>query len=168
MNGSVEHAFTVDLEDWFCSHNLKPAAPYEVWDGLQSRIQRNTEFMLSLLSRHRVKATFFVLGWIAERHTDLIRAIAAEGHEIATHGYAHQLVTTLTPAAFEKDVRRSLEVLESVTAQPVLGYRAPAFSITKQTTWAFDALERCGLRYDSSIYPISFHPDYGIADAPLH
>lgn len=167
MTSPIQHAFTVDLEEWFCSHNLYRAAPYATWDRLESRIEPNTEFILSLLDRHRVKATFFVLGWVAERYPDLVAAIAAEGHEIATHGYSHQLVTRLPASAFEADVRRSLEVLRAVAPDPVVGYRAPAFSITNQMHWALDGLARCGIRYDSSIYLVAYHPDYGAPDAPI-
>jgi polysaccharide deacetylase family protein (PEP-CTERM system associated) len=167
VSGAGPHAFTVDLEDWFCSHKLTRAAPYATWGALESRIERNTEFALSLLSRHGVKATFFVLGWIAERHPDLVATIAAEGHEIASHGYAHRLVTDLSPAEFEADVRRSFEVLRGIVPGPVVGYRAPAFSIRPDMRWAFEALADCGVRYDSSLYPVAFHPDYGAPGAPL-
>ena len=125
MTSPIQHAFTVDLEEWFCSHNLYRAAPYATWDRLESRIEPNTEFILSLLDRHRVKATFFVLGWVAERYPDLVAAIAAEGHEIATHGYSHQLVTRLPASAFEADVRRSLEVLRAVAPDPVVATAPP-------------------------------------------
>lgn len=164
---AAQHAFTVDLEDWFCSHKLEQAAPYATWGKLESRVETNTEYVLSLLSAHRVTATFFVLGWVAERRPDLITAIAAEGHEIATHGYAHRLVNRQSPEAFEADVRRSLEVLRSLAPGPVVGYRAPAFSVSDRTQWAFDVLVDCGLRYDSSVYPVAFHPDYGAPNAPL-
>jgi polysaccharide deacetylase family protein (PEP-CTERM system associated) len=164
---ALGNAFTVDLEEWFCSHVLRKTVPYATWDRLESRVWRNTEQLLSLLSRHGAHATFFVLGWVAERHPTLITAISAEGHEIATHGYAHRLVTQQSPAAFEADVRRSLDVLRELTRRPVSGYRAPAFSLNGRVQWALDVLADCGLRYDSSIHPAAFHPDYGAPGTSL-
>ncbi len=167
MSGAPRHAFTVDLEEWFCSHNLRSAAPYESWDSLESRIERNTDYLLGRLDAHSVRATFFVLGWVAERNPGLVSAIAAEGHEIATHGYAHRPLGSLSAAELDADLRRSLGVLRDLAPRPVVGYRAPAFSITDDTWWALDVLKRCGLRYDSSVYPFSLHPEYGVAGAPL-
>jgi peptidoglycan-N-acetylglucosamine deacetylase len=167
MSAKRRHAFTIDLEDWFCSHNLRAAAPYETWAALESRIERNTDAALAFLSEHGIQATFFVLGWIAERHPDLVAAIAAEGHEIGTHGYRHEPLTVLTRDAFEADLRRSLEVLGDLTTEPVVGYRAPAFSVTRSTWWALDVLRGCGVGYDSSVYPFASHPDYGVRGGRL-
>ncbi len=161
------NAMSVDVEDWFHAYNLQRFTPPETWDRQVSRVERNTERLLELFARHKVRATFFVLGWVAERFPQLVRAMDAAGHEIASHSHMHQLITHLTPEAFEADLARSLEVLRGLTASPVRGFRAPSFSVTRQTLWAVPILERNGITYDSSVYPIGFHPDYGIGDAPL-
>ncbi|HEX2608613.1 MAG TPA: XrtA system polysaccharide deacetylase [Flavisolibacter sp.] len=161
------NAFTVDLEDWFCSHNLKSVAPYKTWDQQLSRVEKNTMKLLNLLHSHNTKATFFVLGWIASRFPKLVKAIHEEGHEIASHGYAHQQITLQTHEAFEEDIIESISILNSITGERPKGYRAPAFSITQQTLWALSVLKKYGISYDSSIYPFSFHPDYGNAGVPL-
>jgi len=179
MNGNTEeggnrkamfHALSIDMEDWFCVYNLSWAIPPEKWDSCELRVEASTRKLLAVLQRFpHVKATFFVLGWIAEKVPGLVAELWAQGHEIATHGYRHQLLTQLTPEAFEADLRRSLVALErcDVPRGEIIGYRAPSFTITGRTRWAYAILEKCGLRYDSSIFPIGFHPDYGIADAPL-
>jgi polysaccharide deacetylase family protein (PEP-CTERM system associated) len=161
------NAFTVDLEDWFCSHNLAASCPYVAWPLLESRVEASTRRLLALLSDHGVRATFFVLGWIAERHPGLVADIAARGHEIASHGYAHRPLTELRPEEFEADLRRSVDAIGAACGRRPLGYRAPAFSIVRQTLWAIDILQRNGFSYDSSVYPIGIHPDYGLAAAPL-
>ena len=157
----MKNAFTIDLEDWFCSHNLKDFVPYEHWENMESRVERNTEALLNLLAKKEVKATFFVLGWIAERYPRLIESVSKEGHEIASHGYAHKQIYLQTPDEFESDIARSNLILNSITGIYPKGYRAPAFSITKSSLWALDILKKHGFVYDSSIYPFSFHPDYG-------
>lgn len=161
------NAFSIDLEDWFCVQNLNGIIPRADWESCESRVERNTLRLLDLLSRRGVKATFFVLGWVAERYPDLVREVERGGHEIGTHGYSHTLLTHMTPAEFETDLDRSLEVLARCAATPVLGFRAPSFSVTRQTWWALDILRSRGLRYDSSIFPVGFHPDYGVPDARL-
>jgi polysaccharide deacetylase family protein (PEP-CTERM system associated) len=128
---------------------------------------RNTDRLLECFDRHRVKATFFVLGWVAERFPALVSRIAQQGHEIASHGYAHHLVYDQTMAAFREDVRRAKGLLESIIGAPVDGYRAPSFSITERSLWALDILVEEGHRYDASIFPIR-HDRYGIPDAPRH
>ena len=163
----MKSAFTVDLEDWFCSHNLKEAIKYEDWDRLESRVEKNTMLLINLLHKNNTKATFFVLGWIAERFPQLIEIIYREGHEIASHGYSHRQINTQKPSEFEEDIKKSLSVLENLTRQKPKGYRAPAFSITKQTQWALPILKNQGFIYDSSIYPFSLHSEYGIRDVPL-
>jgi polysaccharide deacetylase family protein (PEP-CTERM system associated) len=115
-------------------------------------VERNTRKIADLLSEHSTKATFFVLGWVAERHPDLVKGLAQQGHEIASHGYGHELVHAQTPTQFREDVRRSKQILEDLIARPVVGYRAPSFSITSQTDWAIPVLIEEGYRYDSSIY----------------
>ena len=135
------------------------------WETLEHRVMGNTEKILRVLEKYQVKATFFVLGWIAEKHPELVRAIDAQGHEVASHGYSHRMVTQMTPDEFEKDLARSLEVLSGIIHKPILGFRAPTFSITRKTQWALPILLKHGIRYDSSVYPI-IHDRYGISDAP--
>jgi polysaccharide deacetylase family protein (PEP-CTERM system associated) len=167
MEPARQNVFSIDLEDWFCVHNLSGVIKREEWERCQSRVERNTLILLNLLSQHNVEATFFVLGWVAERYPDLVKEVERRGHEIATHGYSHRLLTALEPQEFRADLERSLEVLARCTSRPVRGFRAPSFSITRKTWWAVEILRSCGIRYDSSIFPIGFHPDYGIPDAPL-
>lgn len=158
---------SIDLEDWFHVYNLSDAIPYEKWDDCESRVEANTGRILGLLQKHRVKATFFVLGWVAERLPDLIRGIAREGHEIASHSYAHRLLTHQTPDEFDQDLGKSLLILREVSGQPVNGFRAPSFSVTRRTLWSYEIMRKHGIEYDSSVFPIGLHPDYGISDAPL-
>lgn len=172
MNGGVEtnagmNAFTVDLEEWFCSHALAASLPPCCWDAIESRVERPTHALLELLARHSAHATFFVLGWVAERHSRLVRTIAEAGHEIASHGYEHARLHRLTRNEARADIQRSISVLADITGMMPRGYRAPAFSITRRTLWALDLLNDIGFTYDSSIFPIAHHPDYGIPDAAL-
>jgi polysaccharide deacetylase family protein (PEP-CTERM system associated) len=163
----MRNAFTIDLEDWFCSHNLQSAVSYDDWDRLESRVVSTTHHVLELLDDFNVEATFFVLGWVADRFPDLISEINDRKHEIGTHGYAHRLITQMSPESFSEDLRRSIEVIQNITSKPVHGFRAPAFSIVHSTAWAVPVMKSLGITYDSSVYPISCHPDYGITDAPL-
>lgn len=152
------NALTVDVEDWVQS----------VFDNdlrLTDRFVRNTHRVLELFAAHTVRATFFVLGLAAERASQLVREIHAAGHEVQSHGYGHRLVTSRTPQQFREDVTRSKRLLENLIGAEITGYRAPAFSITRQTTWALEVLAECGFRCDSSIVP-ALSPRYGIADAP--
>jgi polysaccharide deacetylase family protein (PEP-CTERM system associated) len=151
-------AMSIDVEDWFQVENLKPVVPRGTWDTRESRVVRNTTRILDLLEEHRARATFFVLGWVAERQPELIRRIAADGHEIASHGYGHDLIYTLSPAEFRADVERGKKLLEDVTGERVLGYRAPSFSITD---WAVSILQELGFEYDSSVFPTVAHDRYG-------
>lgn len=164
---SVVNALSIDLEDWFCVHNLAHAIPREDWSRQEQRVVRNAERLLALFARRGVKATFFVLGWVAERSPDLVAEIERRGHEIATHGYSHRLLTEMTPESFDADLKRALEVTRRCVRQPILGFRAPSFTVTQRTLWALDILVQNGIRYDSSIFPFGLHPDYGMADAPL-
>ena len=150
---------SIDVEDWFHVENLRPAIMRETWNQRQLRVERNVERMLELLEgEDRVRATWFVLGWVAERRPALVRAVAAAGHEIASHGYGHELLTSLSPAAFRADVERSKHVLEDVTGIGVRGYRAPSFSITP---WALPILRELGFAYDSSLFAAVAHGRYG-------
>ncbi|HEX2249092.1 MAG TPA: polysaccharide deacetylase family protein, partial [Gemmatimonadales bacterium] len=144
IRGSGSAAMSVDVEDWFQVENLKPAIRRDSWDSQERRVERNTMRILEILSEHQAKATFFVLGWVAERHPGLIRRIAEQGHEVASHGYGHDLLYTLSQTEFRADVDRCKKILEDVAGQPVLGYRAPSFSITD---WAVDILQEMGFEY---------------------
>jgi polysaccharide deacetylase family protein (PEP-CTERM system associated) len=165
--GVIVNAMTVDVEDYFQVSAFEGSVSRTDWPMFESRVCRNTDRLLSIFADARINATFFVLGWVADRHPDLVRRIAAAGHEIASHGYEHRLVYEMTPAQFAEDVRRAKAVLESVSGQPVLGYRAPSFSLTQQSLWAFDVLLAEGHVYDASVFPIH-HDRYGIPDAPRH
>lgn len=164
---ALKNVFSIDLEEWFCVYNLSQVIPYDQWSTCESRVEKSTLAILDLLSKHNVAGTFFVLGWVAERHPDLVREVERRGHEIASHGYSHRLITKMTSEEFRADLERSLEVLTKLASAPVRGFRAPSFSVTKKTWWSLEILRACGIRYDSSIFPIGFHPDYGVADAPL-
>jgi polysaccharide deacetylase family protein (PEP-CTERM system associated) len=163
----VVNAMTVDVEDYFHVSVFDGVVPRHQWDGLETRVCHNTQRLLSIFEQTRVHATFFVLGWVAERFPALVKEIAAGGHEIASHGHGHRLVYDLTPAAFRDDVRRSKDVLESAIGAPVYGYRAPSYSVTARSLWALDVLIDEGFRYDASIFPIH-HDRYGIPMSPRH
>ncbi len=155
---SGSSAMSVDVEDWFQVENLKGAIPPSTWETRERRVEGNTMRILELLEERGARATFFILGWVGERHPGLIRQIAAGGHEIASHGYGHELVYTLSEAEFRADVERSKKGLEDVSGEPVTGYRAPCFSITN---WAVPILQELGFEYDSSVFPAMAHDRYG-------
>ena len=163
----MRNAMSIDLEDWFNVHNMSQAIRREDWNKCEMRVIANTRRILELLARHSTEATFFTLGWIAERVPDLVREIELAGHEIATHGYSHTLLTEMTPESFEADLKKALLVTQQCVDQEIVGFRAPSFTITTKTLWAVDVLTRNGIRYDSSIFPIGFHPDYGMSDVSL-
>jgi len=165
-DGRMLNAFTVDLEDWFCVQNLRDVIDGAEWHLQDLRVEASTGRLLDLLDRAGVKATFFVLGWVAERCPDLVREVNRRGHEIGCHSHAHRLVSELTPDAFERDLAAALEAISPLAGQPVRGYRAPSFSITREQYWAFEIMGRHGLDYDSSVFPYGAHPDYGVPDAP--
>lgn len=158
------NALTVDVEDYYQVEAFAEAAPREDWLLWESRIEKNTERLLELFAVSQVRATFFILGWVAEHHSSLVRRIAESGHEIACHSYDHQMICRQTPAEFRADVRRAKALLEDVSGEEVNGYRAPTYSITAETLWALDVLIEEGFRYDSSIFPIH-HDRYGIPGA---
>ena len=161
------HCLTFDIEEHFQVSAFDSPMRRRHWDRFESRVEQNTDKLLELLALHKTKATFFVLGWVAERHADLVRRIARHGHEVASHGYAHELVTTQTVTQFRADVRKAKAILEELIGEAVLGYRAPSFTITKDTRWAFNVLVEEGYAYDSSIFPISrvLHDLYGMPGA---
>ena len=163
----VVNAMTVDVEDYFHVSAFDGILPRSRWDTMPSRVVENTDRLLQILAEAPVRATFFVLGWVAERHPQVVRRIVAAGHEVASHGYAHRLVYDLTPKMFRADVRRSKQVIEDVGACAVEGYRAPSYSVTPRSLWALDILIEEGFRYDASIFPIH-HDRYGIPVSPRH
>jgi polysaccharide deacetylase family protein (PEP-CTERM system associated) len=158
---------TVDVEDYFHVSVFDKVIPRSQWPEMASRVVQNTTRLLDLFEEFKVHATFFVLGWVAERHPGLVKAIASRGHEVASHGYAHHLIYTQTPAAFREDVRRAKRLLEDAIGLAVDGYRAPSFSVTSQSLWALDVLIEEGYAYDASIFPIR-HDRYGIPSSPRH
>jgi len=163
--GDITAGMSVDLEDYFHVEAFADRIARAAWDSFPSRIRQNTERVLALFERHKCRATFFVLGWVAEREPSLIRQVADAGHEIACHSYFHYRVNTLTPEQFREDLRRARGVIEDAAGVKVLGFRAPTFSIVKESLWALDILAEEGFEYDSSIFPIH-HDRYGIPDAP--
>jgi polysaccharide deacetylase family protein (PEP-CTERM system associated) len=158
-------AFSTDVEDYYQAEALRPFFPRATWDGLADRTEANVERILTILAEHRVRGTFFVLGWTAERHPGLVRRIAAEGHEVASHGYDHELIYRQSVEAFRADVRRARALLQDLSGQEVYGYRAPSYTIVHRTRWALAVLAEEGHRYDSSVFPIR-RRKYGIPDAP--
>ncbi len=158
------HCLSFDIEEHFQVSAFESPMRRRHWEQFESRVEVNTERLLSLLAKRGVRATFFVLGWVAERYPSLVRRIASCGHEVASHGYAHELITGQTPIAFREDIRKAKSILESILSQPVLGYRAPSFSITKDTMWATQILVEEGYIYDSSIFPV-LHDRYGVPSA---
>jgi len=161
----VVNGLSVDIEDWFQVGAFERIVRREDWDTLQPRVERNSEAVLALFARHGVYATFFTLGWVAERYPDLIRRIAAAGHEVASHGWDHVRVFTMTPGQFRADIGRTRALLEDLTGRRVTGYRAPSFSIDRRTPWAHEILAEEGYAYSSSVAPIS-HDHYGWPGAP--
>lgn len=161
----IINGMSVDVEDYFHVSAFDGVVSRAEWPNLESRVVANTERLLELYARQNVKATFFFLGWVAERFPALVRKAAEAGHEIASHGYHHQLVYSLMPAHFREDVRNAKKLLEDISGTRVRGFRAPSFSITHASLWALDVLIEEGYEYDTSIFPV-YHDRYGIADAP--
>ncbi|MFO1217486.1 MAG: XrtA system polysaccharide deacetylase [Burkholderiaceae bacterium] len=159
------NALTVDVEDYFQVSAFKPHVPREQWTSRECRVERNVDRILELFADHGCRATFFTLGWVAERHPELVRRIVAGGHELASHGYQHDRASDLAEAAFFEDVDRAKKILEDAAGVAVRGYRAPSFSIGRDNLWAFDVLARAGHTYSSSIFPIR-HDHYGMPEAP--
>jgi polysaccharide deacetylase family protein (PEP-CTERM system associated) len=157
------NALTVDVEDYFHPNAMDGVTEPSRWDAMPHRVEANTHRLLDLLDQHRVRATFFVLGWVAERCPQLIREIACRGHEIGCHGFAHRLVYRLGPDGFRADVSRARRLLQDLAGQPVAGFRAASYSIVTETMWALDVLIDLGFTYDSSVFPIR-HDLYGIPE----
>lgn len=162
---TITNALTIDVEDYFQVSAFAPHIARSEWNIRECRIERNIDCILEMLARRDTKATFFTLGWIAERYPQLVRKIVQEGHELASHGYAHERASDQTEEAFFADIHLAKIVLEDLSGSEVNGYRAPSFSIGTGNLWAFDCLARAGYRYSSSIYPIR-HDHYGMPNSP--
>ena len=161
----IRNAMTIDVEDYFQVSAFAPHISRAEWERLPCRVERNIERILALLAARNTHATFFTLGWIAERYPAMVRRIGDNGHEIASHGYGHLRASEQSPREFHEDVSRSKKILEDIGGAPVIGYRAPSFSINGRNLWALDTLLEAGYQYSSSIYPIQ-HDHYGMPDAP--
>ncbi len=162
---TITNALTIDVEDYFQVSAFAPYIPREHWERCDCRVERNVDRLLELLAGRGIHATFFTLGWIAQRYPQLVRRIVDGGHELASHGYGHQRASDLDEAAFRADIVTAKQLLEDIAGHEVRGYRAPSFSIGERNLWAFDCLAEAGYRYSSSIYPIR-HDHYGMPDAP--
>ncbi len=158
------NVLTIDVEDYFQVENFKKVINFSDWGKYENRVVKNTEQILKILEDAGVKATFFVLGWTAEKFPDLVRCVHKEGHEVASHGYAHCPIFTQTPELFRQDLVKSKKILEEIIKEPILGYRAPTFSLTERSLWALDILIEEGFRYDSSVLPAR-HKDRGLPGA---
>ncbi len=159
------NALTVDLEDWYHICGLENSSDMAQWDAYESRVLGNTEKILRLLRKYDIKATFFVLGYIAFKEPDLIKTIKKEGHEVATHGFSHKRVFEMTEGEFFEDISKSIDIISSITKDRVLGFRAPEWSIRKETPWALRILRKLGILYDSSMVPLT---RMGCMDFPLY
>jgi len=161
----ISNYLTIDIEDYYQVSAFEPIVGLAKWDQYPSRVEKNTRRILQALERHNVKATFFVLGWIGEKNPHLIKEIMEKGHRIGCHSYEHRLVYNLSPKEFKQDTHRAKDILEQITGKRVRGYRAPSYSITRRSLWAFDILENLGFEFSSSVFPVH-HDRYGIPDAP--
>ena len=164
-DNELRNALSIDVEDYFQVSAFAPYIRRSEWDTRECRVERNVERVLQLLADQDVKATFFTLGWVADRYPQLVRGVVDAGHEMASHGQGHERASDLTEEAFTQDVTRAKRTLEDITGQAVLGYRAPSFSIGSGNLWALDVLARVGYRYSSSVYPVA-HDHYGMPEAP--
>ena len=161
----ITNYLTIDVEDYFQVSAFEKVSHIDNWDSYQSRVERNSENILELLDGVNAKATFFIVGWAAERFPQLVKKIASAGHEIGCHSHMHRRAYELGPEKFRKDTQKAKSILEDIIGLPVVGYRAPSYSITKKSLWALEILAELGFKYDSSIFPIH-HDLYGIPDAP--
>jgi polysaccharide deacetylase family protein (PEP-CTERM system associated) len=157
------NVLTIDVEEYFHVSAFESVIRFEEWDRYESRVERSTHHVLDILDEYKTKATFFVLGWVAERHPGLVQVIQKRGHEIASHGYAHQRIYTQAPEQFREETRRAKSIVENIIGRSIIGYRAASYSIIGETLWALDILAEEGFQYDSSIFPIR-HDLYGISD----
>ena len=150
----------IDVEDWY------QGALLGNWESYEDRVVPSTRKVLAILESRKIRATFFILGYVAGKFPGLVEMVKSKGHEIASHGYGHMPITQQTPSEFEEDLSKSIRVLEKITGDRILGYRAPQFTLVRKTSWAIDIMKRNGLKYDSSIFPVRTHL-YGVPDAPL-
>ena len=175
-----KHFLTVDVEDWYHLLDLPAAPPMSEWHNLESRVECNTYRLLELLQKHDLRATFFILGWIAEKHKTLVRDIAGAGHEVASHGYSHILYHKSEPGKVRRDIGKSKQVLEDIIGEAVFGFRSPGFSIKKENLWVFQEIGKAGYTYDSSVFPAvrnhggnaamplkPFRFDHGLVEYPI-
>lgn len=165
MGSPIRNAMTVDVEDYFQVSAFANTIARDSWDQQPCRVERNMDRILAIFADHGIHATFFTLGWIAERYPAVVRRIVEQGHELASHGYGHLRASDQDRAQFADDIGRAKALLEDIGGQEVKGYRAPSFSIGKDNMWALDVLQEAGYRYSSSIYPVK-HDHYGVPDAP--
>ena len=161
----LKNAMSIDVEDYFQVSAFKAVIDPKHWDDISCRVENNVAQILDLLEKNNTKATFFTLGWIARRHPSVVKKIIAAGHELASHGYGHQMISDLTPAEFTQDIQLAKQILEDISGEQIQGYRAPSFSIVRSTLWAHEILAETGHTYSSSVYPIA-HDLYGIPSAP--
>lgn len=161
----MENVLTIDVEDYFHVASLAKEIDINDWDSIATRVVNNTSRLLDLFDKYDAKCTFFILGWVAERYPDIVKEIDRRGHEVASHGYSHQLIYNQPYETFKKETIKSKAILEDITGKPVLGYRAASYSITEKSLWALDILAEAGFKYDSSIYPVH-HDLYGIHGSP--
>jgi len=164
-NTTIKNAMTVDVEDYFQVSAFEPYIDKKNWDSLEHRVEANTHKILDIFAEFDKKATFFTLGWVAERYPQLVKRIIAEGHELACHGYEHIRVTEQTPEQFKADIILTKKILEDISGKEIIGYRAASYSINSNNLWAHDILAEEGFKYSSSVYPVK-HDLYGIPDAP--
>ncbi len=155
---------SIDVEDYYMVSAFSDIIRFENWETFDSRVEKNTYRILDLLNEYRVKATFFILGWVGEHYPNLVRDIHKAGHEVASHGYNHRLVYELSPEEFRADIRKAKRILEDISGDSVIGYRAASYSVVRETFWALDILIEEGFSYDSSIFPV-YHDRYGVPDA---
>ena len=160
------NALSIDVEDYFHVSAFELAIHRNNWEDYSGRVAQNTERILKILGENGIYATFFILGWVGRRYPKIVKTIKSLGHEIATHGYNHELITKQTPGLFKKDLKESIDVLQDITGDKILGYRAPSFSVTPKTLWSIDIMIELGLKYDSSVFPI-MHDYGGYPGAPL-
>ena len=165
MSETIRNAMSIDVEDYFQVSAFAPYIARTDWERLPCRVERNVDVILALLDEAGAKATFFTLGWIAERYPAVVRRIADGGHEVASHGYGHERASDLSPELFRADITRAKEILEDLCGAEVRGYRAPSFSISQRNWWAVEEIHAAGYRYSSSIYPVK-HDHYGMPEAP--
>jgi polysaccharide deacetylase family protein (PEP-CTERM system associated) len=162
---SLKDVISVDVEDYFHAEAMAPVVERSQWDKYACRVEGNTQRLLDLFASHQIQATFFVVGWVAERYPSLVREIVAAGHELACHSYWHRLIYKLNPKDFREDTQRAKDVIQQIAGQAIYGYRAPTYSIVASSLWALQILVELGFTYDSSIFPIQ-HDRYGIPSAP--